>query len=255
MAKQTKPPAGRPFLRNRASFNGKGRKKALDFFRDCPWDEWWMEFITSRRKDGRLTYVSAYQFAKAKAKTVLHLSLIYRAIGPKPLTLGGLHERTRGPEPQNVPYLGDWQQLRAKAYFYDNESVDKMRHLAAERLDALEAGRGAATIVLDMIEKWMKYDDKLDEVFDGTPVVEGLSDDEQDKRASRFYRLKERSVKGLLVLLDKYLACHGIAHDGLNDLGALVMAVNNSAAKGCLCKCAAVDPYGKTYGQVFRAQE
>jgi hypothetical protein len=70
--KQTKPPAGRPFLRNRESFKGKGRKKALDFFRDCPWDEWWMEFITSRRKDGRLTYVSAYQFAKAKAKTVLH---------------------------------------------------------------------------------------------------------------------------------------------------------------------------------------
>ncbi len=237
MAKQTKHPADRPFLRARESFKGKGRRKALDFFRDCPWDEWWKEFITSRRKDGRMTYVSSYQFAKAKAKSVLHLSLIYRAIGPKPHTLGGLHQRTRGPVPQKIPYLGDWQQLRAKAYFYDNESVDKMRHLAAERLDALEAGRGMATIVLDLIAKWVKYDDKIDEAFDSTPVVEGLSARQQGRRAALFFKLKRQTMKGILELIDKYLACHGISTNSLNDLGQLVMAVRNSVAKECPCKC------------------
>lgn len=43
------------------------------------------------------------------------------------------------------------------------------------KLDSLEAGRGAATIVLNMLAKWVKYDDKIDEVFDSTPVVECLS--------------------------------------------------------------------------------
>ena len=40
----------------------------MALFKSFPWDKWWWEFLTSRQKNGRLTYVSAYQFAKAKAK-------------------------------------------------------------------------------------------------------------------------------------------------------------------------------------------
>lgn len=97
--------------------------------------------------------------------------------------------------------------------------------------------RGAATIVLDLIAKWVNYDDKIDEVFEASPVLGGLNLKEQAKRANLFFKLREKSLKGILALIDKYLACHGIAHDGLNDLGALVMAVSNSAAKACPCRC------------------
>lgn len=195
--------------------------------------------MASRRKDGRMTYLTAFQLAKSKAKTSAELEIIYRAIGPKPLTLDNLQERRRSPE-NRVPYLGDWQQIRAKAYFNDNESVEKMKKVVAERLDGLEAGRGAATIVLDVLGKWMEYDGQRDEMFGGNLVVGGLSDKQQNDRANRFYRLKERSLKGLMFLIDKYLSCHGISSEnGMNDLGQLVMAVSNASARQVLTGAAA----------------
>ncbi len=190
--------------------------------------------MTSRRKNGRMTYLTGYAFAREKAKTKQQLEIIYRAIGPKRLTVDPALDKWKYHQ-DKVPFLGDWQRMRAKTYFYDNESVDSLKKITAERLDGLEAGRGAALIILDLIAKWMQYDDKLDDVFDGTPVLEGLSVAQQEKRSNRFYDLKEKNLKGVLKLIDKYLACHGIASEsGMNDLGQLVIAVSNSAARNVL---------------------
>lgn len=211
---------------------------ALKFFNSCPWDKWWTEFLTSRDKKGGMTYRTAWAFARVKAKgSTIERDIIYGAIGPRCRGLEDVKhdgkKRSRG-----IPHLGNWEQLRAKAYFYDNESVDAMRKTIAERLDGLEAGRGAATVVLDLIAKWVKYDDKIDDVFSGSPVQEGLSATAQAKRATTFLALKRNTMRGVLELIDKYLACHGISHDGMNDLGQLVMAVSNSAAKSALAGAA-----------------
>lgn len=224
-----------PFLRpGKIHFKGTNAEK---YFRSVDWHVLWEEFLTSRQKDGRLTYLTAYAFARKKAHNDWQLRILYRAIGPKPVDFRQMmrQDKYRG---NQVPWLGDWQQLRAKAYFYDNASVDKMKEVITERLDGLEAGRGAATLVLDLIEKWTSYDVRIDEVFESSPVVAGLGVDAQQRRARFFYGLKERNLKALLGLIDKYLACHGIATDGLNDLGQLVMAVSQSSAKSALAAAA-----------------
>jgi hypothetical protein len=50
--------------------------------------------------------------------------------------------------------------------------------------------------------------------------------------------MKERSRRGVLELVDKYLACHGISTNGLTDLGQLVMMISNSAARNVLAGAA-----------------
>ena len=236
-----------PYLRRRSISHPS---KSLEYFKNCPWDLWWQEFLTSRQKSGRMTYLTAFQFARAKAKSSEELNVIYKAIGPKPVLLDKAGEK-KIPAGKVIPYLGDWQQIRLRSYFYDNESVDRMKKIVEEKLDGLEAGRGAATIVLDLIAKWAKYDEKIDEVYDSAPVVEGLNKTQQEKRARLFFYLKKETMGGLLKLIDKYLACHGISTDGMNDLGQLVMAVSNSAAKNALTGAAT----GAVLGQRSQALE
>jgi hypothetical protein len=208
-----------PYLRVRRATKGKGSSKALAFFNKCPWDQWWHEFITARQKNGRMVYLTAYRFAKAKAKTEVELELIYRSIGPKPITLSDLGNHSLDAEPgHKVPYLGDWQQIRAKAYFYDHESLDKLKQVTAERLNGLEAGQGAATIIMELIAEWMKADRLIDEVF-GPPLLEGLTDAQNEKRSDRYFKMKDRTRSGICGLIERYLLCHGIATDGMNDLG------------------------------------
>jgi hypothetical protein len=228
-----------PYLRVRRATKGKGSSRALAFFNKCPWDQWWHEFITARQKNGRMAYLTAYRFAKAKAKTEVELELIYRSIGPKPITLSDLGNHSLDAEPgHKVPYLGDWQQIRAKAYFYDHESLDKLKQVTAERLNGLEAGQGAATIIMELIAEWMKADRLIDEVF-GPPLLEGLTDAQNEKRSDRYFKMKDRTRSGICGLIERYLLCHGIATDGMNDLGRLAMALSNSAARNVLAGVAA----------------
>lgn len=213
------------------------RYNVLAYFKQCPWDEWWTEFMTARDKTGSMVYATSWQFAKAKSeKNPTHLSVLYRAIGPKPIDLDmkSTHQQgNRRALRDKIPYLGDWQQLRAKAYFYDNESVDSMRVVIAERLNGLEAGRGAATVILDYIAEYVRYNHDVDEAF-GKLVVPGIPILKQMKRAEAFLKLKDKLRAAMLELMDKYLACHGISHNGLNDLGQLVMSVSASATNSAL---------------------
>lgn len=212
---------------------------AKKFFVRCPWQEWWREFMADRRDDGRLKYLTSFEFAQAKAKDARELRLLYKAIGPKPVTLDAYKNKSRDAVFAEITYLGDWQQIRAKAYFYDNESLEKMKHVIAERMDTIEAGRGAATLVLDLLAKWIRYDDSIDEAFASTPMVAGLNPMVQQKRADLFFRMKNQTLDGTARLIEKYLACHGINTDGVTDLAHLIVAAGKSASAAALTGVAA----------------
>jgi hypothetical protein len=208
---------------------GNAKSPSAKFYKKVPWHTWWNEFITSREKNGRMTYVTSWSFAKAKGKNHQESNWIYRCIGPKPAKLPFNQNRK-----SQLPHLGDWQQQRAKAYFYDNDSVDKMRAVIAKEMNGIEAGRGSATVILDLIAKWMKYDDKLDEAFGGSPLVESKNGYINEKRSDLFFKYKSKTKNAIMELVRQYLECHGIGHEGLNDLGQLVMAVSQSAARASL---------------------
>ena len=141
-----------PYLRARHLFRSMKDNKAVNFFKSCPWHEWWAEFLTARNKNGQMTHLTAYSFARVKGKTAYERDIIFRAIGTKVTSLAADESRDKVPG-RAVPYLGDWQLLRARAYFSDNETVEKLKLEAAQKLEGLEAGRGAAAIVLNMLAK------------------------------------------------------------------------------------------------------
>lgn len=234
------------------------QERALKWFRTVNWKDWWEEFMTARRPDGRMVYPTAYSFARKKSKGDPEILIwTYRAIGSKldPLQLDSKlkHERLRKGE--DVPYLGDWQELRARAFFSDNDSFRRMREEVRIRLNGLEAGRGAAEAVLGVIQKFVKYDLDIDDAYLGTPVLCGLSDAKNEERAKRFYKLKERNIKSLMELIDKYLECHGITKHGMNDFSNLITAVSTGAANAALAGSATGAAQASRSEALFRLTE
>src|ERR1035437_4982986 len=222
---------------NPLKFCRRAEIAGMKFFNRCPWKQWWEEFLTDRRDDGRMQYLTSYEFAQEKAKDRRELRLIYKAIGPKPIELKAFAEENKARKvlvKLETPYLGDWQQIRAQAYFYDDKSLESMKHVIAERLDSLEAGRGSATLVLDMLAKYMRYDASIDDAFGNEPVVAGINPLKQKARAEFFFSLKEKTLKGSMELIHAYLACHGINSDGVNDLARLILAVGKNSANAAL---------------------
>ena len=227
-----------PYLGSRHLLRSVKDTKVRDFFKSCPWHEWWAEFLTARNKNGQMTHLSAYSFARLKGKNGFERDIIYRAIGAKvtDLVSGERKETTSGRE---VPYLGDWQLLRARAYFSDNETIEKLKLEASQKLDSLQAGKGAAAIVLNMLAKWQKYDDQIDELFQNQAVQPGVSLAKNARRTQIFFAMKKQTMGGITGLIDKLLQCYGITPNGLNDLGALYTAASNSAARDVLMGTAA----------------
>ena len=204
-----------------------------------PWDELWHEFIGGRKEDGELRWQTAWQFCSAKWKIPKYRNQrdwMFRCIGPKPIDLGEfkLKIKTGGMQSYELPYLGDWQAMRASAYFNDNTAVTKLRTVMKERLDGLEASRASAHFVLDLIAKWAKYDDEIDRMYSASMPDKNASIGVKDRFYDRFFKQKNRTRSALQGLTTQFMLCHGIGPDHLSDFGNLVLAISKGSAQSFL---------------------
>jgi hypothetical protein len=53
-----------------------------------------------------------------------------------------------------------------------------------------------------------------------------------------FFSMKRTTLNAIMELVEMYLHCHRISMDGINDLGQLVVAVSQTAAKTTLAAAA-----------------
>ena len=53
-----------------------------------------------------------------------------------------------------------------------------------------------------------------------------------------FFSMKRTTLNAIMELVEMYLHCHRISMDGINDLGQLVLAVSQTAAKTTLAAAA-----------------
>jgi hypothetical protein len=70
-------------------------------------------------------------------------------------------------------------------------------------------------------------------------VEHGLSLKAQELRSKVFFGMKRTNLDAIMELVEMYLQCHGISTDGLNDLGQVLLAVSQRAAKTALAGAAA----------------
>jgi hypothetical protein len=84
----------------------------------------------------------------------------------------------------------------------------------------------------------MKYDNKTAAEFNASPVGHGLSLKRTGTAVKMFFNINRTTLNATMELVEMYLHCHRISMDGINDLGQLVLAVSQTAAKTTLAAAA-----------------
>ena len=137
--------------------------KAYRFYKTILWAAWWTEFLDVTQ-DGKLRYPTAWSLARAKGRTDWERKLIYEIVGPEPKLAPGKKRR--------APWLGDWEQRRAKAVFNHADSATRrrMRRALEERAESMDRVRRAtALLTIQQVGRWQKASEQMGMAFGGHP--------------------------------------------------------------------------------------
>jgi hypothetical protein len=179
--------------------------------------QWWEEFSQELdQKTGGPKYKTIYQFARAKSKVPRERDWIAHMIGPEPATYNQKNGKAPG-RWLRIPWLGDWKARRMNGYWAP-EHPAKIKALAQslkEKLVGLEAVRSAAPYLVQMMARYMKLAEQVDQVFAGQPL--DMNDGPSEKNKARFYSYLEmqKAVTGMqLRLFHEWMLVHGVSTDG-----------------------------------------
>jgi hypothetical protein len=192
---------------------------AFRFFREVQpkLAQWWEEFSQELdQKTGGPKYKTIYQFARAKSKVPKEQDWIAQMIGPEPTTYN--HKNGKAPGRWlRIPWLGDWKARRMNGYWAP-EHPAKIKALAKslkEKLVGLEAVRSAAPYLVQMMARYMKLAEQVDQVFGGQPL--DMNDGPSEKNKARFYsylEMQKAVTRMQLRLFHEWMLVHGVSTDG-----------------------------------------
>ena len=192
---------------------------AFRFFREVQpkLAQWWEEFSQELdQKTGGPKYKTIYQFARAKSKVPKEQDWIAQMIGPEPTTYN--HKNGKAPGRWlRIPWLGDWKARRMNGYWAP-EHPAKIKALAKslkEKLVGLEAVRSAAPYLVQMMARYMKLAEQVDQVFGGQPL--DMNDEPSEKNKARFYsylEMQKAVTRMQLRLFHEWMLVHGVSTDG-----------------------------------------
>ncbi len=118
-------------------------KKANRWFQSVDWGQLFLEFLTTFEPNGEFRYKTAWSFCRAKSKSTQIQRWMYSAVGPRPVGWGDGQ-----PQPGlQVPWIADWDRLRARAAWADDESRAVISAAVKEELNAVKSARAAASFV------------------------------------------------------------------------------------------------------------
>jgi hypothetical protein len=179
---------------------------------------WWEEFSTELdEKTGGPKYRTIRQFALVKSKVAREQEWIEQMIGPEPAAYN-LRGSTRGKGVWlRVPWLGDWKARRLNGYWAP-EHPAKIKALAKslkEKLAGFEAVRSAAPFLVQMMAKYERLGEKVDQVFGGQPLDQKAGPSEANKARFYTYLEMQKSVTRIqLRLFHEWMLAHGVSING-----------------------------------------
>lgn len=192
---------------------------AFRFFREVrpKLAQWWEEFSQELdQKTGGPKYRTIHQFARAKSKVSKEQDWIAQMIGPEPATYNQKNGKASG-RWLRIPWLGDWKARRMNGYWAP-EHPAKIKALAKslkEKLVGLEAVRSAAPYLVQMMARYMKLAEQVDQVFGGRPL--DMDDGPSEKNKARFYsylEMQKAVTRMQLTLFHEWMLVHGVSTDG-----------------------------------------
>ena len=186
---------------------------------------WWQEFSGELdSKTGGPKYKTVHQFARAKTNNAEEQSWIVMMIGQEPAAFNegrsnGHYNRRKGMSGKwlKVPWLGDWKARRLNGYWAP-EHPAKLKSLTKslkEKLDGFEAVRSAAPFLVQMMARYTRLGEQVDQVFAGQAL--DMNDGPSEKNKARFYTYLEmqKAVSRIqLRLLHEWMLVHGVSING-----------------------------------------
>ena len=199
--------------------NFAGNNPAYRYYREIAPNlaQWWTEFAGELEETtGGPKYKTIHQFARAKSKVPQQQVWIEQMIGAEPAAFNCRDNRKSG-RWIKVPWLGDWKARRINGYWAP-EHPAKIKSLVRslkEKLNGFEAVRSAAPFLVQMMARYTRLGEQVDQVFGGQALDISKGPTEQNK--SRFYTYLEmqKSVTRIqLRLLHEWMLAHGVSTSG-----------------------------------------
>lgn len=211
--------------------------------------EWWYEFngaINPGRNKVRCKYKSIKAFSIKKLKHKEERQFLIWMIGPRRIW----DEEAISHKPNTdkskkvrhvVPWLGDWKRRRRNGYWEveNKEHIKGLSRAIKENVDSMQAIRATAPFIVSELMRWIRLHEKVDEVFDGKPL---LMDEEPDsknniKRYNLYTRMHEDVQKKVSHTIKDWMRIHGVNPNNpheMADMATLAQMAGQSAAMGAV---------------------
>jgi len=188
------------------------------FYRSLDLQMLWQDFCGKIDKGGRPLYKSGRMLARAVGINDKQCDFLTYLFGPE------LPEKERNTEWDFVTPLDFVKKRQAGAWFTE-ENLKTHSKAIKESINALESLRSAGNgITLHAFVRAEKLMEQIDTDFSGRFLSEGVSFEENAKRARLYMELHERAVHMLGYAQDLYAKAHGINFADSSGFEKLLMA-------------------------------
>ena len=152
------------------------------FFHGVNWADWYEEFHTSIRANGRYRYKGICSFAKVKAANPFQRKFMIWYLGPKTEETSPFPWCKAGPQ--------DWFARRKTGGWFTEASVRELGKEVSRRMTALDALRAAGNgITLNSLVRAEQLAQEVDRSFKGRMFLDNLSMSQNLARAEAYVSL------------------------------------------------------------------
>lgn len=199
------------------------------YFRHTDWEQMWSDWFLAVNEDGKRKYKTLQTFAREKAESQQQFSFLLWYLGPQPI------DKDDDPQASKYPFITDgpvdWAKRRRENGWYTPKNLYKFTEEIRRRDNVLEAMQEAGrTVTLGSIARAEKLAQRIDQFFQGEPLLEELSFSE-NKRRAEFYLALQKDVMGLQErAFTLFAKSHGVNFEDMSGLVHLMTATAMAAS-------------------------
>lgn len=192
------------------------------YFRATDWSDLWQRWFLSVDGENERKYKSLREFAKAMAESKEQKHFLLWYLGPKPedgevdLEAPKYKFITDGPV--------DWVKKRNSGGWFTEGNLKAFGMEINRRMNALDALREAGKITLHSLVRAEQLAQRLDEAFQGTFFIPGMTLAGNERRAELYLSLHSKILDMKARAQDLYAKSHGVNFEDMSGLQALMQA-------------------------------
>ena len=206
--------------------------------------DWWYEFNGKLNhkatEEGRVRYRNINSFVNKKFKHSRDRELFGWMVGPKRIWEREAKSQKKS-DKHIVPWLGDWDKRRKNGYWAteNREQIKGLARAIKENVEGAQAIRATSPFIVQSLMRWVRLQDKIDELFDGQPFLmdEKPTSKNNYQRYKLYTQLHEQAEQLKNKTIEMWMRIHGVnpsnPHE-MQDMATMAMLVGQSSAASAL---------------------